>query len=66
MSEIEKMIKACANVLLDTIATAIYADPHQWSDRPCETCKAITGILDKPFGCYRYQEKQQANKVDEV
>jgi hypothetical protein len=59
MNEQEKMIKACVNVIIDTIANAIYADPHQWSKRPCETCKTITGILGKPFGCYRYQEESQ-------
>ena len=62
MNEQEKMIKACANILLETVANTIYADPHQWSKRPCETCKAITGILGKTFGCYRYQEKQQENR----
>lgn len=59
MNEQEKMIKACANVLIDTIANTIYADPHQWSKRPCLTCKAITGILGKPFGCDRYREERK-------
>ncbi len=58
MSEQEKMIKACANVLIDTIVNIIYTDSHQWSKRPCETCKAITAILGKPFGCNRYQEER--------
>ncbi len=56
MNEQEKMIKACANVLTDSILELLYFDSHQWSTRPCQTCKAITGILGKPFGCDRYRE----------
>lgn len=61
MDEQEEMIKACANVLIDTIANIIYADSHHWSTRPCETCKAITAILGKPFGCDRYREEKKLN-----
>lgn len=56
MIEQEQLIKSCANIIIDTVINVIYADPHQWSKRPCETCKVITGILGKPFGCYRYQQ----------
>jgi hypothetical protein len=36
----------------------IQQDPHQWSMRPCPTCKSITAITGKVFGCYRYQEQR--------
>lgn len=36
-------------------ADRIYADPHQWSTRGCATCKEITALLGKPFGCDRYR-----------
>ncbi len=58
------MIKACANVLIDTIANIIYTDPHQWSKRPCETCKAITGILGKPFGVTDYKKSNEKEKIE--
>lgn len=62
MNEQEETIKACANILIGTIADIIYADSHQWSTRPCETCKTITAILGKPFGCDRYREYRKENK----
>ncbi len=27
-------------------------DPHQWSTRPCPTCREITAIIGRKFGCY--------------
>lgn len=35
----------------ELIAKLIEADPHQWSSRPCPTCRAVTIILGRPFGC---------------
>ncbi len=34
-------------------------DPHYPSMRPCKTCKAITMIIDEPFGCYFYQARRK-------
>lgn len=31
----------------------LYADPHEFSTRPCGTCRAITAMTGKPFGCSR-------------
>lgn len=52
----EKVIKAAANILMDTVLELLQKDPHQWSTRPCSTCKAISSILGKPFGCYKYKK----------
>lgn len=30
-------------------------DMHEYSMRPCETCRGITEIIHQPFGCYHYQ-----------
>jgi hypothetical protein len=35
----------------EVIARLIEADPHQWSSRPCQTCRAISATLGRPFGC---------------
>ena len=43
----------------EQIADLIYVDPHQWSNRPCQTCRAITAAMGKPFGCYRYQRERE-------
>jgi len=46
---------------IDAISDLLYNDPHHWSERPCGTCKAITSIIKKPFGCYKYAEKNKKN-----
>ncbi len=35
----------------EIVARLIEADPHQWSTRPCPTCRTITAVLGRPFGC---------------
>ena len=29
----------------------IQADPHQWSTRPCATCRSVSAMAGEPFGC---------------
>ena len=53
MSKEEKIIQAAANVLMESVIKLIEADPHQFSTRPCSTCKAVSTIRGKPFGCIR-------------
>lgn len=55
----EDVIKAAANVLIEAAMDLLYQDPHKWSDRPCPTCRPITTLLGKPFGCYRYQQTKR-------
>ena len=59
----EKQIKADNhsqyNLLIDAITDLMYSDAHHWSERPCATCKAITVIIKKPFGCYRYADERK-------
>jgi hypothetical protein len=44
---------------------ALQADPHQWSTRPCQTCRIITGILGEPFGCDLYREQRKGVKCSQ-
>lgn len=37
--------------LAEAVASVIEADPHQWSPRPCTTCRVVSGLLGRPFGC---------------
>jgi len=37
--------------LAESVAAVIESDPHQWSSRPCQTCRVISGLLGRPFGC---------------
>ncbi len=52
------VIKAAASVLIDAVLSILQDDPHQWSDRPCETCRNIGSIVGKPFGCYEFQRRR--------
>ena len=51
MTDEEKVIKAAVNIILGTALDLIQEDPHQWSKRPCSTCRAVSAIIGKPFGC---------------
>jgi hypothetical protein len=44
---------ALLRVLAESVASVIEKDPHQWSSRPCQTCRIISGLLCRPFGCER-------------
>ena len=43
---------------VDIILDLFDRDPHQWSTRPCQTCKAISALVGKPFGCVRKAKEQ--------
>ena len=45
--------------VLTAVLEAIYVDPHQWSNRSCPTCRTVTAIWGKDFGCVRYAEEHQ-------
>lgn len=38
-------------VLAKSVTDLIEADPHQWSKRPCVTCRIISSIVGYKFGC---------------
>jgi hypothetical protein len=37
--------------LAEAVGSVLECDPHQWSARPCSTCRTISGLLGRPFGC---------------
>lgn len=54
---IEDFAKAITDRAITSAAfELLYVDPHQWSTRPCQTCRAITALLGKSFGCDRFRE----------
>ncbi len=62
---VAQAIQAYANVITKQVAEIIYDDPHQWGDRPCNTCNAISRLLQLPFGCDRYrQQGKYAERAD--
>ncbi len=56
---IEQAIKASVSVIMDAVVEVIGVDGHQWSDRPCSTCQAVSAMIGKPYGCYWYQAKNK-------
>lgn len=50
-----KMVRGMVSLFMDAILKLIQEDPHQWSTRPCSTCRTITSMIDRPFGCDKYR-----------
>jgi hypothetical protein len=46
-----EIIQSAARSLAWAALQLIQDDPHQWSSRPCQTCKAVSSLIGKPFGC---------------
>jgi hypothetical protein len=38
----------------------LYRDPHQWSQRPCETCANLSKFFGYDFGCVRFAKERAA------
>lgn len=55
--ERQAWLRAMAATLFDGALSVIEADPHQWSARPCASCRVVGGIVGRNFGCYLYAAK---------
>lgn len=44
-------VTATVTQIADAVARLIEADSHQFSTRPCQTCRAVSSLLARPFGC---------------
>ena len=60
---IEHAIKASVSVIMDAVIEVIGVDGHQWSDRPCQTCQAVSSLIGKPYGCYWYQQRKKRESM---
>lgn len=53
--DIEERVARIESALPDMVplsASTIFAsDPHQFSTRPCGTCRNISAVIGKPWGC---------------
>ena len=61
MKEYDDIIKSAVNIIMQPILQLIEGDPHQWSTRPCSTCKAISLMIGKPFGCVKKAKEKNSN-----
>ena len=51
------IIQAASAIIVDAALNLIQSDPHQWSERPCSTCRAVTTLIGRRFGCYAYTKR---------
>ena len=61
-AEAKTLIQAAASVLFDAALHVLQNDPHAWSKRPCQTCRTVTALAGKPFGCYLYAEQRRKER----
>lgn len=64
--EMKQAIRVGIDIIMDAVVETIGIDGHTWSDRPCQTCLSITGLIGRPYGCYWYQEKKRKRKIGAV
>lgn len=50
--------KDVEDTITEAILNLIQEDPHQWSTRPCSTCRTISGLIGRNFGCCLYVERK--------
>jgi len=48
--------------LVKRVTDLIENDPHQWSKRPCATCRAVSAIVGYDFGCLTWADSRSAAK----
>lgn len=63
--EAAEIVKAAARLVIDAMAGMLQDDPHQWSERPCATCKSISGFLGRAFGCYLLMEQRAERRREQ-
>jgi hypothetical protein len=58
----EEIVRIAARVVMGAALDLIQADPHQWSTRPCQTCRSVSSLAGRPFGCLAYKQAKEENK----
>ncbi len=58
-SDLNALLSVAAKKIYLTAFDLIQSDPHQWSNRGCQTCKTITTLIGKRFGCILYQAQNK-------
>ena len=57
---LEKLASASRAMAIDMALQAVEQDPHQFGTRPCETCRVVTQLCGRPFGCVAALAKEKA------
>lgn len=56
------LIRAAAEVLAHAALDLVEADPHQFSNRPCATCRTVSTLTGRPFGCQAAHARKGADR----
>ena len=56
--QIQRIVQLAAKEIADAALDLIEQDPHQFSKRPCQTCRAVSRLVGRSFGCVKKAEEQ--------
>lgn len=51
-------LQEAIDLIMSAALRVIQDDPHQWSSRPCTSCRVVSRLVGKSFGCVLYAEKK--------
>jgi hypothetical protein len=57
-SNFSEGLSAAVDKVTSSAFKLIQADPHQWSTRDCQTCRLVSELIKKPFGCVLYAKEK--------
>lgn len=55
-------LRATVEIVTKAILDMLQEDSHPWSARPCSTCRAVSSMVGRPFGCYEYARRKDAGE----
>jgi len=61
---IQEVLQAAVDLFVSAILNIIQRDPHQWSTRPCQSCRTISSLINRPFGCILYRMQKEKEKKE--
>ena len=51
MTPVGYALREALSIIMEPILNLLENDPHSWSKRPCPTCRTISSMIGRPFGC---------------
>lgn len=53
-----RVVSAAALLLVDAALRLIEGDSHEFGSRPCVTCRTVSSLVGRSFGCVAFAEKK--------
>jgi hypothetical protein len=57
-----RVVEAAALTLVDAALRLIEGDGHTFGSRPCVTCRTVSSLVGRSFGCIAYAEKKATGR----